>query len=276
MPAISKLNQSICIIVTKSNIMSVKELPKYIQALLDRIIKENNFRSYTLELKQGSQVGDGFTGELLSISIVENGSYKKLDIVCKTAPLNANRRKQFLSDVLFDRESYFYSKVMPTFAKFQDEKNVPKDAQFHAYAKCYAAVCDSEKEEYIIILEDLRPDEFKMWNKAKAAPIENMQLVMRELGKFHGLSFAMKDQRPDEFAEFIKLTDIARTFIKSPNMQGMFDTSFDRAINALKNENHKEIMRALKSNTPSYFESCLNEKISSRFGVVTHGNFFLC
>lgn len=255
--------------------MSIKEFPKYIQVLLDRIIEENDFHDYSLELKQGSQVGDGFLSELTSITIWENGSDKKLDIVCKIAPLNANRRKEFFSNVVFDRESCFYTKVMPIYAKFQDEKNVPKEAQFRAYPKCYAAICDDESEQYVIIMEDLRPQGFKMWNKAKTAPIENMQLAMRELGKFHGLSIAMKDQRPNEFAEFQNLTDISQTFFQSQNMQGMFDASFDRAINALKNEDHKEIMRTLKSNTLLQFQSCLNNETSKHFSVVSHGNHLL-
>lgn len=252
--------------------MSSIEIPKYVQVLLDRIVDENEFRNYSVKIKQGSQVGDGFLSELSSITIAENESDKRLDIVCKIAPFNKNRRKEFFSSVVFDREAIFYNKVMPMFARFQEEKNLQANEQFRSYPKCFAAVADDESEQYVVIMEDLRPKGFKMWNKADAAPIENMRLVMREIGKFHGLSIALKDQRPDEFAEFKQLTDISRTFFQSSNMQGMFDASFDRAIVALKCEEHRDVMRALKSNTLSYFESCLNEKISDRFGVVCHGN----
>lgn len=256
--------------------MTSKELPNYIQVLVEQIIKENNFQDFFLEIKKGSQVGEGFSGELTSISISENGSDKRLDIVIKTAPTNAIRRKEFLTNETFHNESTFYTKLMPNFAKFQNEKNLPKDAQFQAYPKCYAAICNIEKEQFAIILEDLRPQGFKMWNKAKTAPIEIIHMVMRELGKFHGLSIAMKDQRPDEFAEYKKHTNLLQTFIKSPKMQGFLNGSYDRAINALTNENHKEIIRSVKNNTSSYIESCLGEKTSNRFGVMLHGNkFFL-
>lgn len=253
--------------------MSIIEIPKYVQVLLDQIIDENDFHNYSLEIKQGCQVGDGFLSELLSITIIENYSDKKLDIVCKIAPLNKNRRKEFFSNIVFDRETIFYNKLMPTFRKFQEEKNVPKEAQFRSYPKCYAALADDINEQYVIIMEDLRPQGFKMWNKAKAAPIQNIRLAMQEIGKFHGISYALKDQRPDEFAEFKKLKDISRDFFQTSNMQGMFDASFDRAIESLRNENHKDVLRSLKANTLAYFESCLNEEISGRFGVVCHGNF---
>lgn len=252
--------------------MSVKQLPNYVQALLDKIIAENGFVDYSLELKSGSNAGDGFLSELTSITILENGNdSKRLDIVCKIAPLNENRRKEFFSNVVFDRESYFYTKVMPTFARFQEEKNVPVEDQFRSYPKCYAAVADDDSEQYVIIMEDLRPQGFKMWNKAKPASIENLRMVVTELGKLHGLSIAMKDQRPNEFLPFKRLTDISTTFFQSQNMQGMFNGSFDRAIEVLLKEEHKELVRILKKDTLSHFVCCLNEEKSDRFGVVSHG-----
>lgn len=252
--------------------MNLTDLPSYIQSILDRILDESGFCDYTVEIKQGSETGDGFLSELSSITITENASDKKLDLVCKIAPLNKNRQKEFFSSVVFDRESIFYNKLMPTFTQFQNQNHLPESEQFRSYAKCYAAIANDEHEQYAIVMEDLRPQGFKMWNKAKVAPIENIRLAMRELGKFHGISVAMKDQRPDEFEEFRQLRDISQTFFQSQNMQGMFDASFDRAIKALKNEDHKDIIRTLQKNTLEYFKDCLNDDVSNRFGVISHGN----
>lgn len=253
--------------------MSLTDLPSYIQSIIDRIIDDSGFCDYTVEIKQGSQTGDGFLSELSSITIIDKTSDKQLDLVCKIAPLNKNRRKEFFSNVVFDRESIFYNKLMPTFIKFQNDKNVPDCDQFRSCPKCYAAIADDENEQYVIVMEDLRPQGFKMWNKAKAVPIENMRLAMQELGKFHGISIAMKDQCAEDFEPFRQLKDISQTFFQSENMQGMFDASFDRAIKALKNDQHKDIIRELQKDTLSHFKYCLNEDVSNRFGVISHGNF---
>lgn len=80
-----------------------------------------------------------------------------------------------------------------------------KKDQFLSFPKCYATVANEDNEDseqYAVILEDLRPQGFKLWDKKKPTPIENARLVMRELGKFHGLSIAMKDQKPQEFSQF--------------------------------------------------------------------------
>lgn len=254
--------------------MSEYKLPGYIETMLHRIIDENGFSDYTMEIKRGSETGDGFLSELTSITILENGNTdKRLDLVCKIAPLNKNRRKEFFANIVFDRETTFYTKVAPTFTKFQDDKHVPKEDQFLSYPKCFAAVSDDENEQYVIIMEDLRPQGFQMWNKAKPARIENLRLAMQELGKFHGLSIAMKDQQPEEFAKFQQIRDISQMFFQSQNMQAMFDASFDRAIGALRKEEHKDIMRTLKNHTLAHFEACINDESTNRFGVVSHGNF---
>ncbi|XP_055321909.1 uncharacterized protein LOC129577979 [Sitodiplosis mosellana] len=254
--------------------MSEIVLPKFIQKLLDKIIKENGFKDCSVQVKQGSNVGDGFMSELSCITLAERNSEKKLHLVCKVAPSSKNRRKEFISDVAFTREAAFYTKLMPSFAKFQVEKNLSKDDQFLAYPKCYAATIDGENEHYAIILEDLRPQEFKLWNKAKTSPIENVRLAMRELGKLHGIAIAMKDQKPEEFAEFEKYTDIFRFFFESKNMRDMVRGSYDQAMASLKSQDHKNIMLDLKENFMDYFENMLNEKSATYLGVICHGDFW--
>lgn len=256
--------------LVKTKNMGEKALPKYVADLLDRIAKENGFSDFVIQIKSGSEVGDGFTSEITCATIAEKNSESQLHLVCKLAPLNENRRKEFWADILFGREITFYNKVMPSFVKFQDEKKLPKEDQFSAYPKCYAAINDTENEQYVIVLEDLRPRGFKLWNKAKVAPLENVRLGMREIGKLHGISMAMKEQRPNEFSEFQKLTDICRDFFQKDSIRGMLDASFDRAIETLRSENHKNIMRNMKTNSPIYLKTILSEK--NRFAVIAHGN----
>lgn len=251
--------------------MAETEQPKYVYDLLDQISQENNFSDYSIQIKNGSEIGDGFTSTILSITICENNSEKKLCLVCKLAPLNKNRRKDFLIDHLYDHEAAFYNKVVPSFEKFQAEKNLSKDDQFLAYPKCYVAIADDETERYVIILEDLRMEGFRLWNKSKPASIENVRLAMREIGKFHGISYAMKRQKPKEYAEFEQLTDIMGPLFK--NMQGVFESSLDRAIELIKCEKYKDILRDMKINQITYFESLFTAK--SPFAVVSHGKFTL-
>lgn len=249
------------------------EVPTFIQIILDRVAVEQGFEDYGIECKNGSRVGDGFMSEIISVTITERNSDKKLQIVCKLAPQNKNRRKEFISDLAFGREVFFYGTVVPMFVKYQTEKNLPEADQFLAYPKCYYAIADDAKEEYVLILDDLRPQGFQLWNKAEATPIENVRLALREIGKFHGISFAMKHQRPEEFALLKEQNDICRDFLKSENMLGVAETTYDRAIELLQSEEHKNIYRHIKDNVLSYWEDVIGEEASRRFGVLSHGTF---
>lgn len=65
-------------------------------------------------------------------------------------------------------------------------------------------------------------------------------MVMRKIGKFHGLLFVMKDQRATKFVELHQLSDI------SPQS--------DRAIQALKKLEYQNIMYSLENNTLNHFD----------------------
>lgn len=252
--------------------MSSLKLPHYIYELLDQIAKADGFNEYSLKIEPGA--GEGSGTELLSVIFTEPSTDKKLNIVCKMPSFDEDRRKNFPPDINFEREPLFYAKIMPLFLKFQEEKNVPKSDQFLSHPKCFGTLSNHDTEQYALFLEDLRQREFRMWDSSKPLPIDNMRLLMRELGKFHGISFAMKDQRPTEFAQYKSLTDTLRIFLSKPVFQDLIDVTFDVCIKALAKEEHQRILQDVKQNFSEYIEYCVNEKAAERFGVLSHGNFF--
>lgn len=253
--------------------MDNKGLPSYVYELLAKIAKENGFIDYSVNVNHCSQPGDGFTSEIFRISISENKSVEKLELLCKVASISEKLGKEFFTDILFKNEALFYDNLMPTLAQFQKDKNLKKQDQFVAYPKCYGSIIDDENHRYVIILEDLRPLGFEMWNKAKPTPIENARLTMRELGKFHGLSFALKEQNPDRFAEIKRIRNIFREALQTERMMGMFTNVLEYSIQLLENENYKTVMRHVKSNLTRYSEHCFDDKALDRFGVLCHGIF---
>lgn len=248
------------------------KLPDFANELFDKIARENGFKVFSVEINSGSNPGDGFTSEMFRVKITENESSKKLELMCKMASENENRRKEFLSDKIFRREAIFYQHLMPIFGKFQEEKQLSKSDQFRSYPKCYGAIIDDEKQQYIIVLEDLRPLEFALWDKTKPTPIENARLTLRELGKFHGLSIAFKDQKPTEFEEFKKFENHLNGFMESSGTRSMFENSYAKAVDSLKKEEHKNIARHFKSNFANCFALCF-DGAAERVKVVCHGTF---
>lgn len=256
-------------------------LPGHIENALKRIAEKVELKSFTIQVKSGSQAGDGFSGQMVSVKMMgsrtndgSSNAETELNLLCKMPPTDEKRRKDFLCDISFEREIYFYTKVLPAFIEFQAQKLIPAADQFRAYPKCYAGLGVDGDGDFAIIMEDLRPIGFQMWNKAKPTTFNNIRLVLEQIGKFHAISLVMKDQRPDEFAEFKKLTDIMSIFVTTSNMRGMFDASYERAKNALRDDHHKAIMSKVQANYVDYIFSCLNESVCGDFAVVSHGDLW--
>lgn len=253
--------------------MSKKELASYAHRLLNKIAKEHGFRNYTIQEICASQPGESVAGEIFRILISETKNDKRLplELVCKVPPFDKQLFNELNLSVAFEREILFYSQLMPAFVRFQKEENLLQSEQFRCYPKCYGTWMDSEKEEYAIVLEDLRSRGFRKAEKSNLLHLEQLHLAMIELGKFHGLSFAMKDQRHNEFCEYKKLTDLSISLCQSASMQAAFENAFDRAIDSLESEEHKNVIRHVKSNFLLYSMDCFDAKCLDRFKVVGHG-----
>lgn len=122
-------------------------------------------------------------------------------------------------------------------------------------------------------MEDLRLIGFRMWDKTTPTTIDNIRLVMKEIGKFHAISFAMKDQRPEIFANFEKLT-YNKDGLCGDLFTKMFNRCFSRTINALHNDYHKEILSKFQVNFSKYMLSHFHKDIIGKFPIITHNDLW--
>lgn len=244
--------------------MCTNDLPNYVQVLLAQIVQQNGFINYSMEVRPGSRPGDGYNSKVLSVRIVEKTSERKLDIVCKTCN-NAN------SYIFFNREVLFYNNLMPTLDDFQKEKQLSENDQFLSHPRCYASVADDIRKQYAIVMEDVRSSGFEMWDKTLITPITHLRLIMKELGKFHGLSIAMKDQKPHQFAQ-LKLNTDPFVTISDQYMQEIFYVYFDAAIKSLRIQEHKNMIHDIKQNYGQYVKHCITSRTTDHFLVLSHGN----
>lgn len=251
--------------------MNKKEIPDFARKLLNQVAKENGFNDPSIEVGRSTVPGESFASVLYFVTIAEKNSAKKLQVVCKVAPFNKNHRREFCTDIAFEVEETFYNKLLPAFVKLQQEKNVPKEDQLSRLPKCLLALYDDDSSSQIVILEDLSPQGFKRWDNTILLPIENLRLGLCELGKFHGLSIALKDQKPEEFEQFKHFKDLWWTAVQSANYREMFLINLDRVIKSLKKEEHKKIAQHVKDNYLLYVDDCYIGEPSDHFRVINHG-----
>lgn len=255
------------------------QLPAYIIRLLEDIAHDEGFQKYELIVESGSSHGENIHGVLASIKVIgERGASDKhtnvetLHLMCKMAPVSKECRDSFQSALLFKREIYLYTHVLPAFVEFQLEKGFSEADSFLTFPKVYATYADDEQECYAIIMEDMRTQKFVLWPRHSAISLDHERIVLGKLAKLHGVSLAMKDQRPTIFNAFKELPDVADTQIELGNFGNVLENALQQGINVLASEDHKEILQTCKSNYREILKKCFAKDATERFGVINHGD----
>lgn len=254
-------------------------LPEFTKKFLHRIAKSKQFSDYKIETQTGSNHGDNFIGNLIAVEISGGNQNDKspndhLSLMCKIEPCHEGRNELFDTNLMFEREIYMYSKVLPEFDRFQQERGLDKVDSFRSFPEVYVCELDDESKKYVLIMEDMRAKRYVMWPKQDIISIDHVLLVMQELGKFHAISFAMKDQRPNEFKDFSGISD---PFVQMELLPWKlwFVEALEMARDVLINPVHQKIMQNLMDNVEAFYKLLfLNGPLNNEFAVVGHGDFW--
>ena len=161
------------------------------------------------------------------------------------------------------------------FKKFQEEKGIVVNNEgFYEVAECYKSLTDDQNEG--LFLEDVRVTKFHMFNRFQDVTFDQVSIVMKTLGKFHAISLAMKDQKPELLKPYKDLQDILMQREGDVAMTTWFDMLKVQAFESLKAEKDQDIVeRATKVLNEDFFhlvKSCIDGKASEPYTVVAHGD----
>lgn len=251
-------------------------IPDYLKGFLETIATREGFSDgFRVVYRPGSSAGDGFMGVMLSVVIagLRHGFNDELVLVCKTPPVTG-LRKQFAANA-FKQEIKAYETYLPALVQFQREKGISESDGFFAFPKCYGTYTDEENLNYAIVLEDLRHTGFRMWNKHLPIDYRHVQLVIGQLAKLHALSFALRQQRPDVFAQFQTIgSPMFRHMTTFPGVESYYEDLFDRTIESL-DPSHKEEIRKITHLRHHYrvnFRASTSGAEAEPFTVFCHGD----
>lgn len=257
-------------------------VPQYAINAINRIAQQEGFTNYVITYDRGSNFGDGFVAEIVKAKIKGNQLVKgeqeesELVLVLKLPPENKVRREQMGMNV-FEREVTVYNEILPMFQKFQLDKGLKPGQGFISFPKCYYASFDKEKDEAVVIMEDIRLKGFKMLNKYKTIDFPHATAVLETVAQFHGLSLAMKDQCPGIFDKFKGMKDAMTDGMLTEMMKSMTIASCEKAIGALEphEENIKQKLRAFGENVIDIIKSSTDGEQSEPYSVINHGDCWI-
>lgn len=254
-------------------------ITNFVRVELEKIAKNEGFIEYKIEQEPGSKHGDGFIAKMLAVTLAgkrkigDKISDSKLHLMCKLLPENQDRRDMFDSSSIFEREIHVYNKILRAFEEFQSDKNVPIEDRFTEYPKCFATASDWDKDEHIIIMENLKSIDYNLWDKRIPVDYATVCLYMEALGKLHAISFALRDQKPNVFDEMSDMEDImVKLFNRDDMLENMFKGGLDKGLSLLDRPDQKKILEDFKSNCKEEIIRLLNKESAGKFYVIGHGD----
>lgn len=257
-------------------------VPVYITEFINKIADREGFTDYSITHSAGSNVGDGFLGDLLRFKIngKQNNVLSTLSLICKMPSPNLLRRVEFNTDLTFGREIFLYDYVLPYFVQFQKENGLSEADGFYSFPKCYGTILDDKPNgDHAIVMEDLLVSNFYLWDKLQNIDYDHAKLVMVELGKFHAVSFSIRDKRPEKLSDFRTkaFNGFHKFMYSSPLSMEFLNTNMNRSIDAL--EPHETILieklEAVKgSNCFEIIDQVFSNTTPEPFGVMVHGDLW--
>lgn len=261
--------------------VSENNLPAHLLSHLADVAKVEGLGEYTIEHEPSTKPGDGFMSEMLAITLVGKETntdadklltQKRVPLICKLQPTSSVRQEQFSSSIMFEREVFVYNRLLPLLVRLQRHHKLTEETGFYSFPKCYVAAMDVFNDESLIIMQDLRADGYALLDKSKPIGLEAATLFVQQLGRLHGLSFVLREQRPEVFADFIEIKDHFNALIYSNSAKSMFDSCYDRPSRLLEKPEDVEFMRKLRANWQQIMKESVDPTRMGRFAVFGHGD----
>lgn len=246
----------------------------YIRKSLDKVAENEGFQNYEFVTDHGSSIGDGFIGIIIKVTIQEKDKSKSLKVLAKIPPQNKLRRDAMKSMNLFNREIFMYNIFLPQMVKFQREHKISQENGFLNFPKVYFAEYNEEEDDAIIIMEDLRDSGHRMWNKFKPIDYEHAKLMVTSLARLHGLSFAMKALKPEQFEKFKELDDLFSKMGDEKNFEQYVTQLLISGVNTIDPSDTKRRRRAeyLLKGFKELVIECVSTEAAEPYCVIGHGD----
>lgn len=251
-------------------------IPDYVCDFLRSIATKLGFiegDSTTLNFKSASNVGDGYLGSIDGVSISSTG-HSSVHLVCKMMPADKEIINALKVVELFKREVLVYEQMLPVFEKFQRSKGLTESTGFFAYPKCYGCICDEKTQQFLIVMDDLRAKNYRMWPKMEPITFDHVQIVIRKLAKLHAVSFALKDQQPSILQPITCARDMFHEILMSPAYLSYLEGTQAKMISVIENNlpEHAVKFRKVCDGLTPILNEILNAKSSEPFTVLAHGD----
>ncbi|KAJ8717581.1 hypothetical protein PYW07_005511 [Mythimna separata] len=240
------------------------DIPQHFNDLVHKIAQEQKFANYDLDVKPISSGGANYTSKLYTVTISEGS--RVLQMFAKIAAVGEQMRAHMPK--LYDTERYFYTKLDDLYEKIENDFKLPDEHKL-AFPKFYG--CNPAKYEETVVLENLVVDGYLAYDRMKAIDWPYASSAVKELAKFHAVSFAHWKYYPENFETVME--EFKFDFnMGDDGMKRHMETVTSRAIDLVDEQNKAKLARFFEAALSSP-ESFAPEFKKSRRPVLGHGDY---
>lgn len=220
-----------------------------------RIGKEDTIQS--LEL---TPTGSGLIGAVYRMRV--KGKDHSTTFIAKTLVSDPLLRKSFPSEIFFQRETFFYSKVLPALVEVQKYSGAKERIQ-NIVPICYAYHCDGISD--YILLEDL----IDCSTVSVHPTFDERNKILKILAHLHAVSMGMRIKNPEEFAKLKNsLFEIYYTEARRELYAKYLKIALDLDLKALQKIEDPSTSIYYKK----FFEIASDDPYSHLVGLLSHSN----
>ncbi|GJQ82640.1 hypothetical protein Trydic_g19658 [Trypoxylus dichotomus] len=213
----------------------------------------------------GSQIGDGYLSRNIAATIKDGDKVIELFLKCG---LNIQSTAFLPIDRYYSNEIHFYDNIYPAYVKFLEEKGVVEG--FRNVAKCYGTSLKN-----ILALDNLKKKGYKLCDKTKPAENRHISLVFKTFAKFHAISFAMKDQRKEDYEKLIEPTQIPFENPQNDAVENMFKDNLNEFLATLDPVRDKHLVdgtQGLAESIMEYGKKAFYSPDKTDYDILTQGD----
>lgn len=236
-----------------------------IETILSPALAKLNIGSYTLETNYGKSKGESYASDAFKVKVKhQNG---EINLFLKLAVTDDQQRDFMEMVILYRNEVSFYTIVFPVFDQFQREKCVKVPFEV---TKCYAT--STKPKEEILVLEDIGTSGYRLCDRRKTFDETHIALVLRNYGKLHAISLALRHQRPKVFQEITESLTNAYVSV-FPKLTKSFKMMISKNVEMLERQGLKSEAELSKQLMEDLDKILVIECDSSDpYRVVVHGD----
>jgi hypothetical protein len=235
-----------------------------LQATLEKIAEEREYRDYNLVISPISSGGANYSSRLYAGTISAPNKTVDLKWFAKVALFSAKFREDVPVES-YKIEQYAYTRLMPLFEDIQDKHSFPESDRL-SVPVLYGHAEESPKE--LVVLQDLAAEGFATHDRLTAYDWQYASTAIQQIATFHALSLAVQINHPQEYNTAVKVFksdeyNIGKLIAKSITL------SVEKSLELIREENRERARRYLSdldSVLPNLYGSC-------RRPVIAHGDF---